>query len=84
MTIRTFVPGQDEQAWLAYVANKAHALNMFVLWKNEPYLASFGARYFDGALSEQCYSYDECTAAQNDGTAVPASGGLVCNTTTFP
>jgi hypothetical protein len=73
---------QDAEAWLAAIANKAHALNMFVLWKNEPYLASFGRRYFDGALSEQCYAFHECTASQNDGTAF--FPGLTCNTSTYP
>jgi hypothetical protein len=68
---------EDTQAWLTTIANQAHALNMFILWKNDPYLASFGARYFDGALSEQCYSYGECTAVQNDGTGT-------CNLTANP
>jgi hypothetical protein len=52
------------------------------VWKNDPYLASFGERYFDGALSEQCFAYEECTAAQNDGTTFFA--GMTCNTTTSP
>ena len=52
---------------------------MFVLWKNDPYLASFGVRYFDGALAEQCFEYGECTGAQNDGTTF--FPGLTCNTT---
>jgi hypothetical protein len=68
---------QDAEAWLALVANKAHSLGMFVLWKNDPYLASFGNRYFDGALSEQCFSFRECSAKQNAGiTFFP---GMRCN-----
>jgi hypothetical protein len=73
---------QDAEPWLATIANEAHRLNLFVLWKNDPLLASFGVRYFDGALSEQCFAYEECTAAQNDGyTFFP---GLTCDTTTMP
>jgi hypothetical protein len=57
----------DGQAWLTFIANRAHLLNLFVLWKNDPLLASFGVRYFDGALSEQCYSFKECTPSQENG-----------------
>lgn len=50
--------------------------------ENDPYLAAFGKRYFDGALSEECFKYQECTATQTDGTSYfPGSG---CNTTTNP
>lgn len=72
---------QDAQAWLASVANEAHSLGMFVLWKNDPYLASFGERYFDGALSEQCFSYRECTARQNAG--IRFFPGTRCNMTSL-
>jgi hypothetical protein len=72
---------QDAEAWLAQIADEAHALGMFILWKNDPYLASFGLRYFDGALSEQCFAYRECTAAQNAG--IHFSPGMRCNTTSF-
>lgn len=72
---------QDAEAWLAFIANEAHSLGMFVLWKNDPYLASFGERYFDGALSEQCFQYQECTAAQNAGiTFFPR---MKCNMTSL-
>jgi hypothetical protein len=67
----------DAQNWLAYVANEAHSLGMFVLWKNDPYLASWAVPYFDGAISEQCYQYTECTPQQNAG----ANG---CNLTSHP
>jgi hypothetical protein len=73
---------QDAEPWLAAIANEAHSLNLFVLWKNEPFLASFGNRYFDGALSEQCFEYQECTSAQEDGTTF--FPGLTCNTTSYP
>jgi hypothetical protein len=72
---------QDTEAWLAQVANAAHALSMFVIWKNDAALASFGVRYFDGALAEQCFEYEECTTAQNQGTTV--FPGLTCNSSTF-
>lgn len=72
---------QDAEPWLAAIANETHALRMFVLWKNDPYLASFGLRYFDGALSEQCFEYRECTAGQNAGiTFFP---GMRCNMTSL-
>jgi len=57
----------DAEAWLAAIANQAHDDHLFVLWKNDPLSASFGVRYFDGALSEQCYSFSECTPAQESG-----------------
>jgi hypothetical protein len=72
---------QDAEAWLAQIANQAHALGMFALWKNDPYLASFGLRYFDGALSEQCFSYRECSASQNAG--IRFFSGMRCNTTSL-
>lgn len=72
---------QDAEAWLASIANTAHSLGMFVLWKNDPYLASFGERYFDGALSEQCFSYRECTARQNAG--IRFFPGMRCNMTSL-
>jgi hypothetical protein len=72
---------EDAEAWLAAIASQAHSLNLFVLWKNDPLLASFGKRYFDGSLSEQCYEYQECTAAQLDGTTF--FPGLSCNTTSY-
>ncbi len=67
----------DAQNWLSYVANEAHSLGLFVLWKNDPYLAGWATSYFDGALSEQCYQYAECTPQQNAG----ANG---CNLSTHP
>ena len=72
---------QDTEAWLAAIANEAHSLDMFVLWKNDPYLASFGLRYFDGALSEQCFEYRECTARQNAGFSF--FPGMRCNMTSW-
>ena len=33
---------------------------MNALWKNNPSLARWGARYADGAVVEECYLYHEC------------------------
>lgn len=57
----------DTEAWLAAVANVAHKDGLFVIWKNDPLSVSFGVTYFDGALSEQCYSFSECTPGQESG-----------------
>jgi endo-alpha-1,4-polygalactosaminidase (GH114 family) len=59
----------DTEAWLAAVANQAHADNLFVIYKNDPLSTFFGVRYFDGALSEQCYAFNECTPSQESGLA---------------
>jgi hypothetical protein len=67
----------DTEAWLAAIANQAHADGLFVLYKNDPLSTSFGVKYFDGALSEQCYQFSECTPQQESGT----DG---CNLTTDP
>jgi endo-alpha-1,4-polygalactosaminidase (GH114 family) len=61
----------DAEAWLAYIANQAHSLNMFVIWKNNDEDTSFGARYFDGAISEQCYSFAQCTPQQEVNNGAP-------------
>lgn len=61
----------DAEAWLAYIANQAHSLNMFVIWKNNDEDTSFGVRYFDGALSEQCYSFTQCTPQQEVNNGAP-------------
>jgi hypothetical protein len=73
------VTKSDEEAWLAYIANRAHALNMFVIWKNNDEDTSFGVRYFDGALSEQCYSQRQCTPQQEVSNGAPG-----CNLTNNP
>jgi hypothetical protein len=61
----------DAEAWLAYIANQAHSLKMFVIWKNNDEDTSFGVRYFDGALSEQCYSFTQCTPQQEVNNGAP-------------
>ena len=52
-------PG-DAQNYLAYAFNQVHRDGMTALWKNSPLLASWGARYTDGAVVEECYTYGGC------------------------
>jgi hypothetical protein len=52
-------PG-DAQNYLAYAYNQVHRDGMTVLWKNSPLLASWGVRYADGAVVEECYTYGGC------------------------
>jgi Glycoside-hydrolase family GH114 len=54
-------PG-DAQNYLAYAFNLVHADGMTALWKNNPRLAKWGARYTDGAVVEECYAYKQCAA----------------------
>src|SRR5256885_9915916 len=49
-------PG-DAQNYLAYAFNQVHRDGMTALWKNSPLLASWGVRYTDGAVVEECYTY---------------------------
>jgi hypothetical protein len=52
-------PG-DAQNYLAYALNQVHRDGMTALWKNSPLLASWGTRYADGAVVEECYTYGGC------------------------
>jgi hypothetical protein len=52
-------PG-DAQNYLAYAFNQVHRDGMTALWKNSPLLAGWGARYTDGAVVEECYTYGGC------------------------
>jgi hypothetical protein len=54
-------PG-DAQNYLAYAFNLVHSYGMTALWKNSPRLATWGARYTDGAVLEECYLYRQCGA----------------------
>ena len=47
-------PG-DVQNYLAYAFNLIHEYGMTGLWKNSPYLSSWGREYSDGAVVEECY-----------------------------
>jgi hypothetical protein len=68
-------PG-DAQNYLAYAFNQVHRLGMTVLWKNTPGLTSWGVRYSDGAVVEECYTYHECFAAWQRGTR---QDGITCS-----
>jgi hypothetical protein len=37
---------------------------MTALWKNSPYLSWWGREYADGAVVEECYLNQACSAAQ--------------------
>jgi hypothetical protein len=52
-------PG-DAQNYLAYAFNQVHRDGMTAMWKNSPLLASWGVRYTDGAVVEECYTYGGC------------------------
>ena len=56
-------PG-DAQNFLAYAFNQIHRDGMTGLWKNSPYLSSWGRHYADGAIVEECYLYKQCLASQ--------------------
>jgi hypothetical protein len=76
-------PG-DVQNYLAYAFNLIHDYGMTGLWKNSPYLSSWGREYADGAVVEECYLSKACTAAQLAGsrqygiTCTSLSGGTPC------
>ena len=59
-------PG-DAQNYLAYALNQVHRAGMTALWKNSPLLAWWGARYADGAVVEECYTYGGCFSASQRG-----------------
>jgi hypothetical protein len=60
-------PG-DAQNFLAYAFNQIHRDGMTGLWKNSPYLSSWGRHYADGAVVEECYLGQSCFAAQLKGS----------------
>ena len=64
----SLTPG-DAQNYLAFADNLAHRMGMSVLWKNSPLLSSWGRRYSDGAVLEECYPYRQCTSKQLAGTS---------------
>jgi hypothetical protein len=53
-------PG-DVQNYLAYAFNRVHKDGMTALWKNSPYLSSWGRQYTEGAVVEECYVSQNCT-----------------------
>jgi hypothetical protein len=60
-------PG-DVENYLAYAFNEVHQYGMTALWKNSPYLTSWGRDYTDGAVVEECYLSGACFAAQFAGS----------------
>jgi hypothetical protein len=50
----------DARNYLAYAFNLIHSHGMTALWKNNPALVRWGARYSDGAVLEECYLYRQC------------------------
>jgi hypothetical protein len=60
-------PG-DVENYLAYAFNEVHQYGMTALWKNSPYLTSWGRHYTDGAVVEECYLSHACFAAQFEGS----------------
>jgi hypothetical protein len=67
-------PG-DVENFLAYAFNQVHRYGMTALWKNSPYLSSWGRQYTDGAVVEECYVSHACFAAQFQGSR---QYGLTC------
>jgi Glycoside-hydrolase family GH114 len=67
-------PG-DAQNYLAYAFNQIHRDGMTALWKNSPYLTSWGRNYADGAIVEECYVYRQCLASQLRGSS---QYGITC------
>jgi hypothetical protein len=51
---------QDQLAYNIWLANAAHAHNLSIGLKNDLDQISHLVGYFDWALNEQCYQYDEC------------------------
>jgi hypothetical protein len=66
----------DAQNFLAWAMNDVHAHGLAVLWKNAPSLASWGVRYADGAVVEECYTYGGCFSASQRGTT---QDGITCS-----
>ena len=67
-------PG-DAENFLAYAFNQIHRDGMTGLWKNSPYLSSWGREYADGAIVEECYLDQACFASQLKGSS---QYGITC------
>jgi hypothetical protein len=70
----------DAKNYLAYAFNLVHSYGMTVLWKNAPELATWGVRYTDGAVVEECYVYHQCASWRvfsTDKTAAQPNGKWV-------
>ena len=73
-------PG-DAQNFLAYTFNLIHRYGMTALWKNSPLLSSWGRRYTDGAVVEECYVGHGCVASQLAGQS---NYGITCTALSGP
>jgi len=51
---------EDQLAFNIWLAEEAHARGLFILLKNDLEQVGDLLPYFDGALNEQCFQYDEC------------------------
>ncbi len=56
------ISASDQLSYDEWVAQEVHSLGMAVLQKNDPEQASELQPFFDGALSEQCNEYQECSS----------------------
>ena len=71
-------PG-DAGNFLAYAFNEIHRYGRTGLWKNSPYLPSWGCEYADGAIVEECYLDHACFASQLKGSS---QYGITCTALT--
>ncbi|MGN6380352.1 MAG: endo alpha-1,4 polygalactosaminidase [Gaiellales bacterium] len=71
----------DWKAFLAWAFDDVHRHGMTGLWKNSPLLSWWGRRYTEGAVVEECYTYDFCFSA---GTAGSTQYGFTCTVLSGP
>jgi hypothetical protein len=74
----------DWQAFLAWAFDDVHRHGMTGLWKNSGLLSWWGRRYTEGAVVEECYTFDFCFSGSQVGssqygiTCTPVSGATPC------
>ena len=59
--------GAEQLRYDIFLANTAHRLGLSVALKNDLQQIPVLLKYFDFAVDEQCFQYDECLTAQNGG-----------------
>jgi hypothetical protein len=59
--------GAEQLRYDIFLANTAHRLGLAVALKNDLQQIPVLLKYFDFAVDEQCFQYDECLTAQNGG-----------------
>jgi hypothetical protein len=57
----------DQLRYDVFLANTAHELGLSVALKNDLEQIPVLLKYFDFAVDEQCFQYDECLTSQNGG-----------------